>query len=271
MVLFRSLRRGGNPRHTSFMNTANLWDEETAHRFLETLFPRLDELAKLWDEPAAVGPTSLIGRDDAASSPYSLSSHVSWLASVAIDNLEAAHDQIVVLGQVRPFALYSQLRAAIEASANGLWLVTHAKLTVRLRRHLSFIWSNHGDLDTFLRTLGGKHPSSVSIRVKLDAVRARHKSLQHFDVDKRIASVSDRIRDAQSRAHIKTTLSPLTAWSACSGIQHANQSVGLGLLERKEVEPDVYRISTSFVVLAGIFETAVVILEALTSEYRSRL
>jgi hypothetical protein len=257
--------------HTSTMAPLTSTTEATARRYFETLLPKLTAIAEFWEQIGIVESGSRLGRDDAASAPFGLSGQVSWLANVSIDNIEATRDQIVELKHVRSFALYSQLRASIEASANGLWLLTHSRLTVRLQRHLAFVWSNHEDFDRLVAVLGLKRTTAGEVRSKIDSVRVRHKSLQQFDLDKNIASISDRIRDVQNRAPVKSTLSPLAAWSACSGLLHGNQVVGLGLLERQEEDPNVFRITTSMVVLTGVFDTAIETLDRLTEEYRARL
>jgi len=252
-----------------------LWGAESeAHNLLARqafpiLFSRLTQI----DERRAqlsVSRGSRMDGDNEATRPVALGNQVEHLLAVSSDHLGMMRTYIEELHIAPPFAMFSLVRASIEASCIGLWLLLHAKRKERIERTLQLFWFNRLDVSQ-LHNLRGQ-PDKVEIeelRIRLTEIVSRHKSLQNFEIGaKPLTTTTDMILDAQRRLKNAPPMPALDAWKACSGITHSNLSAALSLLGVRYVGNDNewgarHEVKAPLLSLATIFDTGVFYAEAL--------
>lgn len=248
--------------------------ERAATSYLDTLRPTV---LKVIQQSARLPPpdtSSWLGRVDAMTTPFETSQIARTFALVAADNIRQT--ERVLRRDLPPFALYSMIRSAIEASSLGLWVLDAKSDQLSASRTLRIYRQNIASDRTMWNEFVGR-PSDDHNTLAREAHRAhdRLRGISSTDYEKAVRSSSvigvvDQVHPvAESQ---RTSISGLEAWRICSSIVHANSVSMTHILERhpdEEVGQPATRTSRlSFV--ASFLATACVRAEELIDLYRER-
>lgn len=240
------------------------------------VFPMLFERLVAFDaarDSVEVASDSQLHTDDVLTKPYATSNQVRFFLTIASDHLNLVRQQLTVADLVPPYALYSVMRSALEASGTGLWLLVHGRRKDRTERRIQLAWKHRLDAEAFAASLGASAPDTVEIvRTRLNEIRGRQKGLQHFNFEEaKLSSTTDMLLDVQRRMPGIKAMPILDAWRMCSAIAHANLNTALRIQDRRQLSEggefgNLYYVTASISNLAVVFESALVYSEALLSE-----
>lgn len=144
------------------------------------------------------------------------------------------------------FALYPQLRSAIESAAWGYWLLMGGTKTKRLSRALNLTYGHAVSFSDAIRNLNRALEnigdptidewSEERVVARLQEIRA---DLRLQGSLKEPPTTSDVLREVDRARANPERLSMLNAWKLCSGITHATRPIIYNLSERVTVSgPD---------------------------------
>jgi hypothetical protein len=222
------------------------------------LLLRVIQQSRLLDPPPA---NSWLGRVDDRTRPFESSQHVRVFALVAADNLQQV--ERTLRRGLPPFALYSLIRSAVEASSLGLWILDARDEQLAASRMLR-IYRQHIASDRSLHSTFSSSSSPVHDRLHQEAQRLHGElpGIRGSDFERAVKS-TDVIRVVDSIHSLDgdpmhQPVSGLGVWRATSSITHANSISIAGLLERHPdgILGDAATRTSSLSVVASFYATA---------------
>ncbi len=251
--------------------------EQAAESLLDSVRPvllRIVQQSKRLEDPV---PDSWLGRVDSRTRPFETSQLARTFALVAADNLQQV--ELTLRKSLPPFALYSMIRSAIEASSLGLWILDARDEQEAASRTLRIYRQNIASDRTMWSTLvAGPSASHDDLHAEAESRHTALRGSSQGAFEKAVlSSAVIRVVDLKHRVEDedRPPLSPvsgLEAWRMCSSIVHANPVSMLHLLERHpdgNIGDSATRTSRlSFV--ASFYVTACNRAESLITAFRSR-
>jgi hypothetical protein len=221
---------------------------------------------------------SWLGRVDSKTKPFETSQQTRVFAHVAVDNLREVD---AALRKSLPlFALYSMIRAAMEASSLALWILDAKNEDLAASRTLRIYRQNIESDRTLWKTVVGRHsgdhPTLTALALN---THGRLKGVDQLSYAKSVKSTAViEVTDAlhPSKSSDLDIFSGLEVWRLCSAVTHANQVSLLNIMERHPEgslgEPVTRTSRLSFV--AASYSTALhrtaVLIDALETRSRPR-
>jgi len=211
--------------------------ENAAQSTLESVRPVLLRVVQQSKSLADPVLESWLGRVDSRTSPFEASQLARTFALVAADNLLQV--EMTLRKSLPPFALYSMIRSAIEASSLGLWILDARDEQEAASRTLRIYRQNIASDRTMWNTLV-EGPSASHDDLHWEA-ESRHAALRGISpeafkkavLSSAIIGVVDMKHAEESENRpLPSPLAGLEAWRMCSSIVHANPISMLHLLER---------------------------------------
>jgi len=250
--------------------------DDLGKRMFPALFVRLDDINDA-RETLTVSAGSEMDADHHATAPFAVGNKVEQLLTVGTDHLGMMRTFIESVHLAPPFALFTLMRASIESSCVGLWLLLHGKRKDRIERFLKLTWSEHTEVAELVKMQGVRSVSGAdNFAEHIERIVRRHKNLQQFDVTvKSITSTTNMIIYAQARLKSTPSMPALEAWRICSGMTHSNLPTSMALLGSRQIGADNvwgarHEVKASIFMLATIFETGVFYTEALLDAHRNK-
>jgi len=239
---------------------------------LQILASRLDRLPNL--DTITVSPASQLGQDAQVNDYDPADQQVVFAYAVAKDHLETLYRHLTADGGGLPaFAAFTLVRAAVEAAAQGIWLLSGGTRDKRVFRSLQAIRRSRDDAEPLARSLGLSNTQGYKRMLeRLEEIKAKRSALNQRDLGASLHTTAILI---EADRHVKTTagLKGLDVWRAGSGVAHANRSTALMFTELEEVEgmplrrSSTYRLTSSFYVVSLMVEVALDYLETLHQMY----
>ncbi|PPG65126.1 hypothetical protein C5C31_14730 [Rathayibacter rathayi] len=246
--------------------------EELGRSRLTLSFARYDTLAARAEALAVRAGSSLAG--DRSATPYrSVPDQVRASLGVALDHLHAFTIIVADGGAVLPFAMFTLVRSAYEATGTALWLLHPTSRDDRVLRSLKLVRDNHRQVHNLMEKSGRKDPGWDRAIAALERDRDGRKALVGVKLD-HVSSVTDRLEEIAPLVP-ELFLTPLALWQTSSGMAHGNSSMTLLLLDREQSGPIQhggadYNLTTSVLVVAGYFDAALDMIEAALDLWDSR-
>lgn len=246
--------------------------EELGRRSLPLSFARYESLVAR-SEALSVRPGSSLAGDRAATPYSSVPDQVRASTGVALDHLHA-FKLIVVDGEaVLPFAMYTLVRSAYEASGTALWLLHPASRNERVLRSLKLARENRRLVHVVLEKSDREDPGWDRAIAALERDRDGRAALVGADL-RYVAKVSSRLEEIAPLVP-DLFLTPLALWQTSSGMAHANNSMMVLMLDRQQIGEAEhggadYKITTSLLAVAGYFDAALDMIETLMDLWAQR-
>ncbi|MBD7958614.1 hypothetical protein H9651_13285 [Microbacterium sp. Sa4CUA7] len=248
--------------------------ERMAVSYLDSLRPTVLKIIQQSQRLPSPDASSWMARVDALTTPFEASQIARTFALVAADNIRLT--ERVLRSDLPPFALYSTIRSAIEASSLGLWILDAKSNQLAASRTLRIYRQNIASDRTMWNEFVGQ-PSedhdTLAEQTRLAHDRLRGISPADYEKAVRSSSAIGAVDQTHPVAQPqRTSISGLEAWRICSSIVHANPVSMTHILERHPdgaVGQSATRTSRlSFV--ASFFATACLRSEELIDAYRER-
>ena len=243
-------------------------EAQEAYLVISAQSSRLGVMARQCEELEATPRSSLAG--DARATPYSS------LPSQVLHHLASAADHLnTVVLMVRPdgqpavpaMALYTMVRAAIEATATAAWLLLPTGRDERVLRSLRLTYDNRRQLRTVLSERSREDPKFEKMATRLEEIRDQRPRLRGVELGKNnLATNTTRLKETGALVGPEIP-TPLEVWRMTSGIAHGNSSVARNVLEMRldqkiEGGDDKYTATAHLGMLAVFFVVAVNFMEA---------
>lgn len=245
-------------------------DELEGVRILEWNLSKLNDIADRHNR-VAVTPGGMLEREDEATRRDPFSYQIHHLVQSALEPLETLAR---LLAEGLPMLSgYTLIRASIEASALGLWLLNGGTMDKRIFRSLQLTLDGKRDVESFMKSIGVEQSSTTAdLLVSLTELKDARKSLRQKSLDRPFPSMTDVLIEV-SRKHTARTMRPLDIWKACSGIAHSNKAMNLVVLESRLLTTTAnggeYHMTSSFLRTASFFTVARELLESLIASYEA--
>jgi hypothetical protein len=186
-------------------------------------------LAERWNsegiKPAAGSRLSVA---DALNDYEKVSQLIHNFVVLGLDNIQTTLSYIEKSLQIPLIGLYSMIRASIEASSNGLWLLQSGTTNKLAWRGFQRTYMMHEDFGSLERALGVN--SEIQAQRQKD-LRKRLLQLQHGIPTYRtnniagIPKMTQIIQEADKSVRERFFFTGIQAWKACSGMAHGNFQV----------------------------------------------
>lgn len=211
---------------------------ENAMRHLYSLLTRVRAADKGWQE-AAVAPVigSVMHAADRLNTYEHASQHVHNFIEVSLDNIESVLGYLESKGERPLIALYSMIRASIEASSNGLWVLQGKGKFGLAWRGLQRSYKNHEDLSQLEISLGADSAGRAKMRSDVKkSLEVMHEGMPPFKQARisGIPQITQIVEAAERSVNDRFHFSAVQAWRACSGMAHGNFAVQRALWESEE-------------------------------------
>ena len=206
--------------------------EQAAQTMLERTRPALLRIIQQSQRLADPVEHSWLGRVDGLTVPFEASQMARMFALVAADNLRQVDRMLRT--SLPPFAPYSMIRSAIEASSLGLWILDAKGEQMAASRTLRIYRQNIASDRTMWKTVVKSNSEPHDDLHK--TAEATHRALRgmdqsHFERAVRSSAIIEAVDEKHSGAELQP-LSGLEVWRICSSIVHANPVSMMHLLER---------------------------------------
>jgi len=210
--------------------------EQAAQTMLEGARPALLRIIQQSQRLPNPVQNSWLGRVDGRTRPFEASQMARTFALVAADNLRQVDR--VLRKTLPPFALYSMIRSAIEASSLGLWILDASDEQVAASRTLRIYRQNIVSDRTMWETFTMRDSDSHDdLHETAEAMHRALRGVSQGQFERAVKSsaiigVVDRKHSGAEDQPPFSAFSGLEAWRICSSIVHANPVSMLHLLER---------------------------------------
>jgi hypothetical protein len=228
-------------------------EEAEGAELLQRYFARIDA-ANARCEAFAIRSGSVLDGDDRATAYDPISYQAQFLLMSAFDHLRTFRKTVEDHGMPM-VAGYPLVRAALESSAQVVWLTTGGTRAKRVFRALHSVWDAASTNDEALRHMIPGRPSILGgLRKRLDALLAAAKAGQR-SLDRTHPSMTDVVIEAGRHVQSRR-FRPIDVWRLCSSMSQGNRTVALTLLERREDGPrteigGTYLMTSSYRVMAA--------------------
>lgn len=212
-------------------------------------------------------PGSQLAGDDIKTTYDPLSFQVQFYLSAAQDNLLTVREILDVVGHIPPMALYSMARAAIEAAAYGVWLLSGGTRVKRVKRSLRLSYDAQRTVVEISHAAG----TSFDVDAVYEELEQNKRALKGLDDRADLSAmptISDILRDVDRGLRIEPA-SALEAWRICSGMTHANRWVAAAVSETVDLpDPNTeWELTGSAAMLATVLTTAVELRDHLRQQF----
>lgn len=223
-----------------------------------SLRPRIHEMRSR-ALAVTLAPGGLLAREDEKTSYSPISHQVRFQLQLASEHLTAL-DQLIEAHGLPNYAGYVLIRAALETSAAGYWLVQPGVSNRRVLRALRMAWWDQRDSAEF--TVASGHAATdwdLERRAHLDLLRSKVKGLHQATLDLPRLSHTDMLTEVGRGLKITQQLSTLLAWRLCSSLAHGNSAAAVMALQHRQIretEPHVHSATSSWALVSALVRTS---------------
>lgn len=240
--------------------------EELGLERLSQLFTRLEHVSDL--NGISIEEGSQLDRD-ARLNPYDpADQQVIFCSGLAVDHLGTLSRHLQAHG-LPTYAGFTLIRAAVEACAQGVWLLSGGTDDKRLFRALQAVLRSRDDADALARSLGLTNPDGyIRMVARLDELKNQRPGLRNKTLNRDLKT-TEIVLDAGRHVERVQGLTGLDVWRAGSGFAHGNRTTAMMLTERRVVgerperRSSDYFVTSSWYVTSLMVEVAIVHLERL--------
>lgn len=228
-----------------------------------------------WDSIPRPAPSSSLAAVDALLPYEPFSYQLRGLISTSLDNVRSAFLYIEKTGEIPMLALYSMIRAAVEASSYGIWMLSAGQKNKQAFLSLRLTYANNESLDGLAKVFtssGDPAPDLSRVRKRLLELQQAINNYRSHDITQTPTTTNVVMEADRSLAQKRTLLTGLQVWKSCSGIAHGNSAITRTVLEHaptgEEDDLGITMMLTSRVTVLAVFLlVAVENLEQLLSLY----
>lgn len=179
-----------------------------------------------------VHPNSSLALDDEATAGFDpISSQFEGLMHAAMDNLHGVKSMIVDASAIHTFAEYAMIRAGIEASVQGWWLLAPSDRKDRCTRSLRLFWKDACDGAAALEGSGAITDYKERRLTHLQSMAAR------LDIPFKAATTAPTSTAMLKEFGARHDLPSLLVWRAASGMVHGRRWSTLALSDLEHNSP----------------------------------
>lgn len=188
------------------------------------------------------------------------------LISAAFDHLATMVDAMDGSGKHRVFGTYALIRASIEASALGLWIISPGTVNARVLRSLKLYADQIGKTEDLAAKMG-RPVALPGYLDELNRIKDRRKGLRQRSLEP-MTTLTNILIDVGRTIRDKAVMAPMPAWSACASMSHANKVAAIYLLQpgkARDVRSGAseYAMSADYELTARLLATATSMLREL--------
>lgn len=229
---------------------------------------KFDSVFTAWSLLQRPKPASRLAAVDILTPYQPVSSQIQSFGTVAVDNLRATFLYVEKTNDIPMTALYSMIRAAVESTSYGLWMLSAGKNDKLAFLSLRLAYENNEDLGSLGKTFVSESDEEKgNVRKRLIELQQAIPSYRSKDLKQR-ATTTDVVSNADKAVGTRAYFTGLQVWKSCSGLAHSNLAVMHMLLERtftgeSTSTSGMYVLTSRITFVAGFLYTAVENLEAL--------